>query len=222
LFTAKNGKSVDSPFTDQEAFLLCKSLKKEFPQSLCASYQSKKGPSEQQLVWMHILAVEATAKPAPEKAQPTLTFAGATTLVALFEKASGHLKYPKIRIAASDGRKLVFYRAGPKSAVPGSIVVTDGVPKVEGGKWFGRIGPDGAFSPTAACDDDLLAFITAFGADPLGVARRYGRLHGNCCFCGKKLTTEESTTAGYGPDCAEHWSLPWGQVVHFTDLEEAA
>jgi len=33
---------------------------------------------------------------------------------------------------------------------------------------------------------------------------------GNCCFCRRELTDKRSTEVGYGPICADHFSLPWG------------
>jgi hypothetical protein len=33
---------------------------------------------------------------------------------------------------------------------------------------------------------------------------------GACVFCGQPIRTDESTTATYGPDCADARGLPWG------------
>lgn len=41
-------------------------------------------------------------------------------------------------------------------------------------------------------------------------AAAHGHAHGNCVFCSRDLTDERSTTVGYGPVCAERYSLPWG------------
>lgn len=41
-------------------------------------------------------------------------------------------------------------------------------------------------------------------------AKRFGDLFGVCVFCSRKLTDERSISKGYGPVCAEHNGLPWG------------
>lgn len=42
-------------------------------------------------------------------------------------------------------------------------------------------------------------------------AKQWGDIYGNCVFCGRTLTDERSIDAGYGPVCAEHNDLPWGE-----------
>lgn len=44
-------------------------------------------------------------------------------------------------------------------------------------------------------------------------AARFGKLWGSCVFCSRLLTDERSVAVGYGPVCAEHNGLPWGEVV---------
>lgn len=41
-------------------------------------------------------------------------------------------------------------------------------------------------------------------------AAAFGKLYHRCVFCTKQLTRQESEDAGYGPDCAEKYNLPWG------------
>jgi hypothetical protein len=53
----------------------------------------------------------------------------------------------------------------------------------------------------------LTSLLVEFGLNPAGVAKAYGKLMGNCCFCGLKLTDPKSVAAGYGPICAEHYGL---------------
>lgn len=42
-------------------------------------------------------------------------------------------------------------------------------------------------------------------------AKRYGHAMEKCVFCGRRLEVEASLTAGYGPDCAAKYELPWGE-----------
>jgi hypothetical protein len=41
-------------------------------------------------------------------------------------------------------------------------------------------------------------------------AAAWGHSHSRCVFCYTPIDTPESTTAGYGPDCAKNQGLPWG------------
>lgn len=41
-------------------------------------------------------------------------------------------------------------------------------------------------------------------------AAQFGKLVGRCCFCSTPIDTPESTSVGYGPDCADKYGLPWG------------
>jgi hypothetical protein len=44
-------------------------------------------------------------------------------------------------------------------------------------------------------------------------AARFGKLWGSCVFCSRLLTDERSVSVGYGPVCAEHNGLPWGETA---------
>lgn len=41
-------------------------------------------------------------------------------------------------------------------------------------------------------------------------AAAFGELYHRCVFCTRQLTRKESEDAGYGPDCAARYNLPWG------------
>lgn len=45
------------------------------------------------------------------------------------------------------------------------------------------------------------------------VASEYGHATGVCMFCARDLTDERSIEVGYGPVCAGHHDLPWGQTT---------
>jgi hypothetical protein len=50
--------------------------------------------------------------------------------------------------------------------------------------------------------DYVRAMLAEFEADPLGAAKRFGKLSGRCCSCGRDLTNDGSIDAGIGPICA--------------------
>jgi hypothetical protein len=47
-------------------------------------------------------------------------------------------------------------------------------------------------------------------ADPVRFAQAYAAATGKCGYCGRMLTTAASRYHGYGPVCADHHELPWG------------
>jgi len=105
--------------------------------------------------------------------------------------------------------------AGPAARLPGTVNLTDGKPYGQN-TWFGRVDPaTGAWEPSSKVDAQTTTAITAllanFAKDPAKVASLYGKLTGNCCFCSRDLTDQRSVSVGYGPICAGHYGLPWGE-----------
>jgi hypothetical protein len=115
------------------------------------------------------------------------------------------LQYPKIRLEAADGRKVVLSIAGAKAKLPGSINITDGQPYGIN-TFYGRI-VDGV---AQVKDADILALLVAVNTNVAGFTAKQGQLTGHCCFCGKLIETKESLAVGYGPTCADKFGLPWG------------
>jgi hypothetical protein len=134
-------------------------------------------------------------------------------ILALFDIAKQHLKFPAIVLALTDTVSIRINVAGERARVPGSLTVVDAA-RAEGGRdWYGRILRDGTFEPSAlgaSLMPRLAEKLSEFAADPARVAGEDGRLHGRCCFCRIALTDERSTAVGYGPTCADHFGLPWG------------
>ena len=130
-------------------------------------------------------------------------------LVALFDRAAAHLKFPKVRLQVGE-QKVVLSRCGPRSQYTGAINVTDGERFGEN-VFFGRIDSDsGEWGTTRKVTDEVRDLVIEFAADPAKVAARHGHLTGSCCFCGQGLTDARSTSVGYGPVCAQRYELPWG------------
>ena len=153
-------------------------------------------------------ALAPTARPAPAAAQAV---GDLSRIIAMFDRARSHLRYPAIVL---DGFRVSV--AGARAAQPGSLTVTGvertGVDRFgrSARAWFGRVSTAGQFQPAREAPADLADKLRAFAADPAGVAAAYGRMHGACCFCRRALRDERSTAVGYGPDCADHYGLPWG------------
>jgi hypothetical protein len=125
------------------------------------------------------------------------------------------LRWPKIRLQTpvgkdgADGEKLVLSLAGPKARFPRTVNLTDGGRYSEN-VWYGRIHTNGRLEEGRGMTGAVRTLLITLAGDPAGTAQVHGALTGNCCFCGRELTTKESVGAGYGPVCASKWRLPWG------------
>lgn len=53
--------------------------------------------------------------------------------------------------------------------------------------------------------------ITAENAVTPEQAKIWADIYHNCCFCHHPLNDTRSENAGYGPDCADKYGLPWGE-----------
>lgn len=80
----------------------------------------------------------------------------------------------------------------------GAIYVKDG------GEYAGKI-VAGKFHPTSDAAKDVAEKVRELAADPVGVARFYGRKTGICCCCGRELTDSVSIEKGIGPVCEANW-----------------
>jgi len=145
---------------------------------------------------------------APKPAVSVGSFSG---VIALFNAAKAHLKYPKITLVC-EGKKIILSVAGSGSKTPGSVNVA-GEGQYPNRVWYGRVSPEGAWVPSnsgAAIQTALTSLLKEFGENPAGVAKAHGKLTGNCCFCNKVLGKGEdkrSIGVGFGPVCAEHYGL---------------
>lgn len=158
--------------------------------------------------------IEAFRRSQPKKTTQLAT-AGLDRIFQLFNSATKALKRPVIRLATSNGHYLSVSLAGATSRNAGSIYV-----KGERGTdaYYGKVTPEGKFFPVAACPSTVEGQLMAFAADPEGVASKYGKLTGSCCFCGRNLTDERSTEVGYGKVCSTHFGLKYPT---YSELEKA-
>jgi hypothetical protein len=200
-----------SPLARQVADLLGRLTKlsagdQRFAASLCEQF-GRRGLSGKQAHWVGVL-LERAERPEPES-KPVGDMGG---LVALLERAKQHLKRPAIVVRAND-RDLRLSIAGPSAKVPGAINVCS-TGRWGDRDWYGRVTPAGQFEPSRKYDDATLTGVAtalqAMADDPAKAAGDYGRLTGVCCFCSIALTDGRSTEVGYGPVCADHYGLPWG------------
>ena len=173
----------------------------DFANSLLAS--ADRGWSAKQEYWANRL-VDKANRPAPESVKVDVS-----GILALLDGAAARLKRPKVRLVTDAGQKVVLSVAGPASRYSGSIMITDGGP-FGSNVYFGRIDRDGSLVSAGAMTDEVKNLLFKFAADPAGVGALIGKRIGSCCFCARQLDTKESLAVGYGPVCADKYSLPWG------------
>jgi hypothetical protein len=183
---------------------------KEFQASVSQQFIDKGKLTEQQWHWVFKLAGEIKdEKPVPVKVGQI------DGIIELFNKAAQHLNHPVVVLGfhkktayGTSWVEMRLKRAATSSANPGAIYVyiADG--------YVGKITPGGDWLPNAAGHTypEMLPVLVEFAADPAGVATKFGKLTGKCCFCNSKLTDPKSTDVGYGPVCAKHYGLPHGEV----------
>lgn len=208
-FTTSTGKSVVSAFTDDEAAAVCATLPGDFAKSLTSCQRHGKLSPRQQ-PWLHVLAVEATAPPAPEP-EPER---GAGDVVDLLATAVANgMQRPAIRCTVddADGRRvsLRFSRAPSDGKNAGCAYVK------AGDVYVGKITPAGGFVVSARAEaapflGAVRVVFAAVEADAQGFFAQNGRETGTCCYCARDLTDDRSKVAGYGPVCAKRYGLPWG------------
>lgn len=182
----------------------------DFARSLVQQFNRKGTLSDKQWPYVIKLAKKATGQ---EEAPKSVDVGSMKPLIALFAKAKNHLKRPAIVLQNAEVGEIRLSEAGQTARVPGSINVT--TPGSFGDRiWYGRITVDGSFqqSPKVNPPTALVEALRVFAADPVGQASKHGHLTGRCCFCNRKLEDERSTAVGYGPICADHFGLPWGET----------
>ena len=212
--TTKKGIVVETPYEDSEAMgRLLQATNRggalersRFAQDLAG----KTRLSADQWTWVHKLVLDSE-RPADPVA-PSAKLDGIDGLFAIFDEAKSHLKWPKLRfqLPELDVDLVTIKVAGAASKYDGQIMVTSGSWNDGTNKFYGRIARDGDFTKGKDCTDDVVAFLLRLIADPVGICADAGKKNGHCCFCYTQLSDDRSLDKGYGPICAKHWGLPWG------------
>lgn len=89
-----------------------------------------------------------------------------------------------------------------------SVMVSDG-----GATNYGSLSlDDGVYSESSALEG-MRELLTEADVSLVAAARRHGQETKVCSFCGLHLSDPHSVEAGYGPICAAHYGLPWGEAL---------
>lgn len=186
--------SFTSTLTDEEAVNMLKVLVQQgnitstFARSLLTQANHL---SPKQLAWVHKLTTNAKVAP-PMYAN----------IAKIFDHAGERLVRPMVTINIADMVILLKKLPSDHHLYPNQLYV------YVDGKYNGRIDLRGQYISGTSCMD-ITHILSQLNADPQEYARRYGHTTGRCCFCNKKLTTDRSMQAGYGPVCAFNYNLAY-------------
>ena len=122
----------------------------------------------------------------------------------------GGAKRIKFRLQTASGSPVVIKPASDNAAPHnrGFVYVNDGG-SYDNQTYYGKFDSRGYFHGAGACTPEIVTLLAAFAENPATVAAEYGRVTSNCCFCAKTLKDGRSVAAGYGPDCAVRYQLPY-------------
>tara|TARA_R110000824_G_scaffold103736_6_gene246412 strand:+ start:1107 stop:1946 length:840 start_codon:yes stop_codon:yes gene_type:complete len=123
------------------------------------------------------------------------------------------VQYPKIWLKLPDGTDFRINRSGDRSKYKGQLQLSNGT--YGDGMYFGRISKEGdiyLMKDGPSRKDEILTLLSSLVENPEKIAKDYGRLTGNCCFCHRELSDDRSLDVGYGSTCASNYNLEWGNV----------
>lgn len=176
--------------------------------------------SPRQIAWLHKLATEATA------GRRTGAVEGLNLLAVvqlLHRAAAAQKRAPRVTLSTRDGDRVVLSLCGPRSKTPGAVRITNGAPYGSpGAVFYGTILADGSVEPARGWCFEAEALLVRLGREPHAVAGQHGVATGECSFCSRLLSTKQSRSVGYGPDCADRYGLPWGEVSDEVEAEHLA
>lgn len=176
-------------------------------------------PKQLQAVYQSIAREEDWAKQREQKATQTqIDMSDLLNRFALATKAG--IKRPKVNTG-----DLLFSLAPAHGHNAGCVYVKGEKDAYGDRPYLGKITPEGKFFAGRGVEDEVKQRIAEVGSDVVGSAKAHGAQHGNCCFCSRDLTTDESVSNGYGPICADRYGLPWVVREEFkqakADLKQA-
>ncbi len=171
--------------------------------SFATSIANANNASSKQLFWVDKMVKDLLTP--KEKEKPPFDVGN---IFKLFDSAKNHkLKYPKISLRFANGNPIRLAFSQKRNAV---FVSSNGFNSLSYAR-INRTGETAFYRDSNSVKTELVEILKNFSENPEKVAAEYGKLTHNCCFCNKKLDTEESLAVGYGPVCASGYGLMWGK-----------
>ena len=200
----KNGQEIESSLTFGQVVETLKEIGGSFALDIAARFCNPSRLTQSQEFWGHKLAMDKIKPAAPAEGP---IFTAFTPILEMFQKAkSSGLKTPKIKILVNNERGQLSL-APDTGKNPGCIYL-----KVSD-EYAGKITPDGKFHKTNGCSVQVENHLIEMGKNPASIASLYGHRTGNCCFCNRELTKDDSLNVGYGKICSFKYNLPYGADV---------
>lgn len=207
----KKGQEIkfESSLSNTEAIEVIKDVKTDFHQSLAKNFDKNGSLSDKQWSWVHYLANEEKNKYIP-------------VCSINFDKIWEALKKPtKLKNPS-------FLINNLKFSIPYNEDKKHLVAIINGNEFLGYINENFEFFGKKSILD-VKDEIESINSDFIRSVKEHGLKHGSCCFCRKKLTTNDSLLNGYGETCAKNYRMPYehsdveeteirevGQVVKYT------
>lgn len=189
----------------------------DFAASLIAGVRKYGGLTDKQLAAVHSAVARDAAREEQRELTATQTQLDMSDLLHRFHLAlQAGIKRPKVNTG-----DLLFSLAPPSGKNAGHVYVKGEKDDWGDRPYLGKVTPEGRFFPSRECSEDKQQRIAKIGSDVVGSAKAHGAQHGNCCFCGRGLKTDASVSNGYGPDCADHYGLPWVVREEFIEAKAA-
>jgi hypothetical protein len=180
-----------------------------FAESLLRQYAQRGNLTVRQ--WPHVERLcERAQRPAGAPAAPvgeSLPEPNADALRARLAAAAAHgLLRPMIRVGT-----MRLSLPGPTSQYANRPVVfvrnaNTYAGRIEAGRFIAARG-----ALPGDTRDTVAALHSVLTGDVVENLAAIGRRTGSCCFCARELTDGRSVRVGYGPVCADHYGLPWGE-----------
>jgi len=176
--------------------------------------QVKRGLSQKQAYWLGVLVSRTNTS---KNTKNIVELGSFTKVRGLLGHAKKWIKFPKIRLYLDENTTIQLFISRENTKYPNMVYVT----KAKGYKWYGYIDKEGKWTTSYNMKDEFTARLTKLlvrlAENPIAVTAEHGKLTGTCSYCGHTLTDNRSTDVGYGPVCAKHFGLPWGEIST-TDL----
>lgn len=197
------GKTYNSELSGNTvAEYLRNNFTSDFVRSMLSARERFGRWTERQAMWCHKLVIDMMESNQSKQAESITTNMSGISFPQLLSFLSRPVKLKRI--------KLTFQHNDGEVGIKKASTDEKGFWITKDGKLVGQLKRDGqlvdkGISPDVACLLDELE------ANPESVAAEHGKKTGCCCFCSLPLTDERSTKAGYGPICAGHYGLKWGE-----------
>lgn len=216
---ARKGEENLQLFAENEpsAYEWLTTAKGNFARSLLDSIRKYGSLTEKQLAAVYRIIAENADRAQKQEASASQTQIDMSDLLHRFELATrAGIKRPKVNTG-----DLLFSLAPANGKNAGYVYVKGPKDDWDDRPYLGKISPEGRFYPSRDADTAVQSRVAEIGADVVKAAKAHGAQHGNCCFCSRDLTTNESVSNGYGPVCAERYGLPWEVTPEFKAAKEA-